>query len=487
MRLYNFFSAERMDLRRRLRRPGELIILTLAIGGINLLFPQSAGFVRSPVNPYLIASLLVAAYYGRYLGFLVLSCSVAIVLGPLPPTLSALHPHTLLPRVLRASVLENGLLPLVAAIVGVYVLGLIRDANRARLDRTFDRLRRSIRAKIVLERRTKALEKVNRELEERVFRQSDSLTALYSQVQTLHSYDLRRALEALLEIIERFSHATSSSIWEYRHDDKELRLVVHKGSSADGTSETILPVGESIEGWVVRNDLMFSVRLLNRYANLEELDDGRNIMSLPIRAGTRLWGVLDIESMPFERYNLYTERLLQVIMALVSPALEKAVENESTLGDAAMDRRTGLPTYSQFHAILEKDIYRAEIERAHLSVIILEIANSDDLRTTHGDEKYFTVLLALVRSLEQIAEGKAYLFHYQQESQLVLLYPNLDFDGASLSCLEILSMITSTQWMIDEKPVSIDALVGYASLGDKKLSADELLDSAEHLLEMQKV
>lgn len=476
-----------MEIRRRLRLWSELTILTLALGGINLLFPQSVGFLRSPINPYLIASLLVAAYYGRYPGFLVLSWSVVIVLLPLPPLMSALAPGLPAPGLLRGAVLREGLVPLAVAVVGVYVLGFIRDANSARLERTLERLRRSIREKIVLERRTKALSRVNAELEERVYRQSDSLTALYSQVQTLHSYDLRRGLQALLEIIERFARATSASVWEYRHQEKELRLVADRGTPPEGRSATVLPVGDSIEGWVVRNDLMFSVRLLNRYTNLRELDDGRNIISLPIKAGSRMWGVLDIEAMPFERYNLHTERLLQVMMALVSPALDKAVENESALGDSAMNQHTGLPTYSQFHAILEKDIYRAELARAHLSVIILEIANADDLRAAHGDQKYYAVLLSLIRSLEGLTQGTAYLFHYQEESQLALLYPNLDFDGASLSCLEILSMISSTQWTIDEQPVSIDAIVGYASLGEKRLSAEELLDAAEHLLEMQKV
>jgi PleD family two-component response regulator len=227
--------------------------------------------------------------------------------------------------------------------------------------------------------------------------------------------------------------------------------------------------------------------MLGRYVNLQELDDGRNIMTLPIKAGSRVWGVLDIEAMPFARYNLYTERLLQVIMDLVSPALEHAVDSETALAATEMDKHTGLPTYPQFHAILEKDLYRAEIQHGSLSVIILEIANADDIRMEYGNEKYYSFLVRFVENLRKFTQGKADLFHYRAEHQLALLYPNLDFDGASLSCLEILSMVTSTEWTINDKPLSVDAVIGYASHGEKKQKADELLDGAEHLLEMQKV
>lgn len=476
-----------MNRNRGLRLGLELVVLSLAVGGINLLFPQHPGFVSTNVNLYLFASLLVAAYYGRYPGFFTLSLFLVIVLGPLPPALRLIYGPAVAPPGLRQQLLHTGLLPFVAALVGVYLFGFIRDSTRSSQDRLLGRLKRTIREKVVIGRKAEALEEANRELEERVFRQTDSLTALYSQVQNLRSYDLSKALDALLETIERFSRATSASIWEYLPDEKELRLVAHRGGADEARALTKVPVAKSIEGWVVRNDMMYSVRLLSHYVNLQELDDGRNIITLPIKAGSRVWGVLNIESMPFARYNLYTERLLQVIMALVSPALEHAVESETTLAEAEPDRHTGLPTYPQFHAILEKDLYRAEVQKGSLSVIILELANAEELKSEFGSEKYYTLLVRVIDELRTLTQGKAHLYHYQAEHQLALLYPNLDFDGASLSCLEILSMVTSTEWSINEKPVSVDAVVGYASVGEKKQSVDELLDSAEHLLEMQKV
>ena len=476
-----------MNRNRGLRLGLELVVLSVAVGAINLLFPRHPGFITANVNLYLLTSLLVAAYYGRYPGFLTLSLFLIILLGPLPPVLHLIYGVAVVPSQVRSELLQTGLLPFVAALVGVYIFGFIRDSGHSAQDRLLARLKRAIREKVVIGRKAQALEQANRELEERVFRQTDSLTALYSQVQNLRSYDLSKALDALLETIERFSRATSASIWEYLPDEKELRLVAHRGGEGEHRSLTKVPVAKSIEGWVVRNDMMYSVRLLSHYVNLQELDDGRNIITLPIKAGSRVWGVLNIEAMPFARYNLYTERLLEVIMALVSPALEHAVESENTLAEAEPDRHTGLPTYPQFHAILEKDLYRAEVQKGSLSVIILEIANAEDLRTEFGSEKYYTLLVRVVDELRTLTLGKAHLYHYQAEHQLALLYPNLDFDGASLSCLEILSMITSTEWTINEKPVSVDAVVGYASVGDRKQTADELLDSAEHLLEMQKV
>lgn len=466
----------------------ELFLFALIIGTINVFYPQSPGFLASTLNPYLLLSFVIAAYYGRYPGFLQLTLTIAVAFGAVPEMIPVLNPGAqVVPSTARSIILGRGLVPVVVGIVGVYLFGFIRDANRHAFDRVLARLRASIRDRVRIGVRGRALEAVNRELEERVLHQSDALTTLYAQVQELYSYNLEKILDGIIETIQRFSGAESASVWLYDRDAREMRLVAQRGLSSETSAKTRLPVDNSIEGWVVRNDSLFTVRMLTRYANLQELDTGRNIITLPMTAGRQVWGALNIEQMPFERYNRYTERLLQMILSLVSPALEKAVEYESTLAVAEMDLHTGLPSYSHFHTLLERELYRTEIQKGSLSVIIVELANAQEIRGDQGDARYYALLNRVVDLIAQLAENRATLFHYKQENQLSLLFPNLDFDGASLFCLELLSAISSTEWHVEEVPLSVDVVVGYAALGEKEQSADDLLESAEQLLEMQKV
>lgn len=463
----------------------ELFLFALIIGSINLLFPETPGFLSSGANPYILLCFVVSAYYGRYPGFVQLAFCAAITIAALPEAIHALD-HNIGGSSIRSQIAAQGLAPAVVGVVGVYLFGFIRDANHHAFERLRDRFRVSIRARVRLDLRATALQEVNRELEERVLHQDDALTTLYAQVQELYSYNLEKTLDRLIETIQRFSGATSASVWVLDRDAREMRLMAQRGGELAGM-RTRLPIDGSIEGWVVRNDTAFSVRLLSRYANLRELDTGRNIMTLPIMIGRQVWGVLNIEKMPFERYNRYTERLLQMILSLVAPALEKATEYESTLAVAEMDLHTGLPSYSHFHTLLEREAYRTGLQKGSLSVIIIEVTNAEDLRRDNGDEGYFGLLNRMVDLLSQLAEKRATLFRYKQENQLSVLFPNLDYDGASLFCLDFLSAITSTDWRIGEAPVSVDVVVGYAAIGEKARRADELIDSAERLLEMQKV
>jgi len=114
-----------------------------------------------------------------------------------------------------------------------------------------------------------------------------------------------------------------------------------------------LPVNESIEGWVVRNNLVFSARMLVNYANLRKMDQGRNIMAFPISFGKAVWGVLNIEEMPFSKFNLYTEKILGALIDLGSPSIEKTVANERLMV-TELHPQTGFPLYSVLRKKMEQ-------------------------------------------------------------------------------------------------------------------------------------
>lgn len=470
-------------IRKIIGKPGEILIFSLIIGLINIYFHNDPGFFNAVVNPYLIITLIISSFYGKYYGYLSLAFSAFIIALLFPIIIEFFfYPGTWKPEY-WLKLRDTGILPFSFTIAGIYIFGIIRDSIESNLKKEYDRTAGLSKQKSAL---IKGLETVNRELETRVTRQEDSVSSLYTWIQRLYTLNLQIAIETILEIAQKFSAATKASIWEYHSETKELKIIQTLGW-VDEKINTIIPVENTIEGWVVRNNMIFSIRMLLQYENLKKMDTGRNIFTLPILAGRKMWGILNIEEMPFSKYNLYTERLLAVILSLASPSLEKAIEFDSVIRQSEINAYTGLPSFSIFFSLLEKEIKRMSIQKGTLSIVIIEILNFDSISTHFGEHKVFSIFNKIIEEAKKLSAHIAGSFHYKHDNQIVLLFPNLDFDGTSSFCLELLEAINNKHWEINEEEISLETIIGYSSLGEKNIRANEMLKIAENLLEMQKI
>ncbi|MBA7613230.1 hypothetical protein ES703_20475 [subsurface metagenome] len=478
-----------MRFSKLIKRTGELLLISFFLGAINIIFPYNPGFFKGFFNPYLFLALIIAVYYGKYYGFMSLIISCFVIVLPLPLALELIHPgSTDFPRAeYWKSLKAVSLIPLSLALIGVYIFGIVRDAYESDKKRKQALLKKISREKGLQHRQVKVLKNVNQELEQRVSRQQDSVTVLYSRLQELYSLNYKKALETILEVAQKFSGATSISIWEFKPESKELKLAASAGWETSGQVKTAIPVDNSIEGWVVRNNMMFSVKMLLQYDNLRKMESGRNLMTFPIAAGTKIWGALNIEEMPFFKYNLYTEKLLQMILSLAGPALERAIEYESVIKQAELNPFTGLASFSQFYSLLQQDLRRTVLQKGTLSIIILELINFSALVEEYGKEKMYGMIAQIADELKRLSDSRAGFFHYKDENQLAVLFPNLDYDGASLFCFKTLEAMSGREWQLDRKPLSLEVVLGYAALGGKEMTADEILQVAENILEMQKI
>jgi diguanylate cyclase (GGDEF)-like protein len=467
-------------------RIGELLLFSLVIGAVNLFFRENPGFFRGSFNPYLLLALIVAVYYGKYYGLLSQLFSSVVIALFLPLAMNLIQPGT------WSLSYWEGLrkvapVPMAVTLVSVYILGLIRDARVKQLTKAKDRVRLFSRQKGELLKNRRVLETINRELEQRVFRQQDSITALHSEIQGLYSFNLDKALETILGTVQRFSGATVASIWQFLPESKDLHLVCQRGWEEDTSRPTSISTENTIEGWVLRNNTIFSVKMLGQYDNLRQMDRGHSIMTFPITAGRKIWGVLNIADMPFAKYNLYTEKLVTMILSLAAPALERVVEYEAVITQAEVHPITGLPAFAQFFSLLKNAVQRARQDKETLSVLILELVNFDDLADSFGRENTLRLVSQIAGQVVILSRNKAGLFHYKDDNQIVVMYPHLDYDGASLFSLETLSIVNQKEWSLNEQTVNLEVMIGYASLSEEQLEPEGLLQIAENILEMQKV
>ena len=468
--------SERMKIFRKI---AELFFLSLTLFIVNLYFPENPGFFKSSLNPYFLIAALISAYYGRNYGYLSLGFSLVFILIPINPDFNIIVYWKTLWSLISIQI------PVVLIII--YLLGMIHHSFVSQIKTQRLYMKKVSLDKNKLQKELSTVSAVNRELEERVLRQQDSVTALYTQVKAMHSQNLSKTLGVLISTVQKFSWAEKASIWEYEKNSKQLVMVANVGWDSDDVLNTIESVDSTINGWVYRNDRIFSVRMLLEYENLSAMDTKRNILTFPINLSNSIWGVLNIEAMPFTKYNLYTEKLLAILIDLAGTAIERAVEYEGFIEYNEVNPETNLPSVSQLFSFIENEIKKSAENQSVFSVILLELTEFDDLIKTHGDKRVYKLMLLMLDKLHSLSGNMVDFFHYKEKNQIAIYYPNIDYDGASLFCLESLGVINSYNWTINDNKILLDVILGYSSIGSEDISAEELLNLAENLVEMQKV
>lgn len=470
-----------MDKRTSRRFIRDIAILNLIIGLINLVFPANPLFFSFFSLPYAAAAFWGAVYYGRRAGFLSLGCGVLIAAGYLLayPSPGMISEYLLS---LRFSAVFSLYLFL------VYLLGgqpsLLRSYNL----RLKTRFRELVRENYRLRRLSEAQEEVSRELEERVFRQQESITSLFHQLHKLESLNSAKGFRVLLETVQLFSGADQVSVWEYDKGAGLLKLSESLGWSDDAKmAQAVIPVEDSLEGWVIRNDQLFSVRMFMNYEHLKKRDSRGAVLIIPLHINNRVWGLLSIERMPFVKYNLYTEKLLQIITGLSEPALQRSLDHELLQQAEDIDAETELPLFPNLYRIIDKEIAIRESERRQFSLVIVEVRNYEELKETYGSSRCKAVMVQMGEALSMLSFNPSDLFHYKEDSQMALVLYGVDEDGASLYALEALGRVNEQSWFVNGQEEPLDVILGFAALSGTIKTADDLLNHAEHLLELQKV
>ena len=119
----------------------------------------------------------------------------------------------------------------------------------------------------------------------------------------MDSLNLGNSLDTLLETVRLFTDATDVTIWTAGQTPGFLHSPASMHISGTFESSQLLNIENSIEGWVFRNNRIVSARMINNFEHLKKMDAGKNLITLPIPLNKKVWGVLNIEEMPFVKYS----------------------------------------------------------------------------------------------------------------------------------------------------------------------------------------
>ncbi|RDG31480.1 MULTISPECIES: hypothetical protein [unclassified Oceanispirochaeta] len=420
-------------------------------------------------------SILMSFWHGRLAGLLTLGISLLMYCG------GQIFLFNEIPELLQIfNVLSLGILL-------IYLGGALRKLREYKMTKIMRRFRRNSEERNQLSKISHAQQDIIQELEERVTRQKDAINLLYDRIHEIDCLDTNLSISKLLDTLTHFTEAEALSLWVYDPSLNKLRLRMRKGDEQEG-EQPILDLKESIEGWVFRNNQLFSMRMTLDYDNLNQLNSKNSIMCFPVVLDNKTWGVVNIESLPFIKYSEYTENLVQIIISLAQPALKKALDFENLLMGEEQHDITGLPQFTQLYRILDKNRYDESGTINSSSLILIEFQEYPELIDEYGTERIIKLQAELSKSLADKQINSPELFHYRDDSKMALYVPHMDFDGCSLFCLEALESINSKSWDLDGKKISPDVNLGYASSGTgEKMDPDDLIKRAEFLLEIQKI
>lgn len=476
----------------------ELLVLSALPATAGLAFPSIAGTGLVAALPYALVFPVVAALRG--LGWAMLAGSVAIAAGlvvRLTVFKAAAASFFVMPA---AGTLVVALLTVSLTLAVSFIRSYLVHSRTTMLQR----LRASVHEAGELRRKNMVLEKVNRVLESRVSSQKDSITFLHDQVRKLATLSLDQALDTILETVAMFTELGSGSIWKFDDDKHGLVPAAVFGWSASAPAasapssvedqaprssawDATLDLDTTVEGYVLRNRKMFSVRMLLEGSEFDRFSTDRNLITLPVVIGSKVWGVLNIEDLPFERYSQYTETILAIILSLSEPYLRRIIEYETLNDQNEIDPDTGYPLFSILYRTLESDLERISLEPGFVSLIVLEIINYTDLSALWSKDDLRHMFVAMKNDIDKLKRMKVKVFHFKEENQLVLLAYDLDQDGTSFFCLDILSMFSEYRFSIGDTTVPIELVIGFSSSAQSGSSADNMIAAAEHLLSVQRI
>ncbi len=441
---------------------------------IDVLLPGPPGYPGLFALPYLAVFPLFAAFYQPWyaLGAGVLACAQGLLLSRLEGGGAA---------GLGLAVAFSGTLSL------SFLVAFIRNRLRKFRATILQRYRGVVHRLVGLEKKNEVVERVNKVLENRVSAQKDSITLLHDRVKKMVTLSLDQALETILETITLFTDMSAGSIWTLSAEGDALVPAAVLGWNEEDRRTAVRGLDNTIEGYVFRNRKPFSVRMLLEGAEYDRFPTDRNVITLPLVIGPKVWGVLNVEDLPFERYSQYTESILAIMLSLSEPYLRRIIEYETMKGQQELDPDTGYPLFSILHRTLEQDLERIKFEAGYVSLIIIEIGNYQNLRETWSQEQIKRMLFALKNDIDRAKRIQTRAFHHKEAGQLALLVNDLDQDGTSFFCLDLLAMFSEYRFTIDKVVMPVELTLGFSSSAAGNQTADALIETAEYLLSMQRI
>ncbi len=315
-------------------------------------------------------------------------------------------------------------------------------------------------------------------------------------------HDVARALTSTLEL-EPLLHTIMSKMAEFfgperwslmlvDEDANDLYYALSAGMNTDRLDTLRVKMGEGVAGWVAEtgNPLVVpDVRLDKHWARFSKQHPElhlRSIACLPIRAGERTMGVMQLHNSTLDLLPEYSISFLRVLCDYAAIALQNARHVKLIHHLSITDDCTGLFNARYLYTQLEKQIEESSghvvpIQR-HFSLVFLDLDHFKYVNDTHG-HLIGSRLLAEIGSLLKRSIGPQHAAFRYGGDEFVLLLRGLDKTEATALVRHTRQQLTETAFLTGEGlSIPVTASFGLATYPQDGASLHGIIRSADTMM-----
>ncbi len=454
----------------------EILLGYAIIVSINLFwFRDNPGFQGLKYHPFWIVILLISVRYGFREG-LAAGAGGAIIMLFL---VKISNPELAISDLAGYEYLET---PLIFIIAGVF-LGELRQSQIRRFTKLNSDHEKLQTTQSNLLENFGALNEAKKELDTRIIGQEQTVSTLYEAAQDLKSLKEADIYPATLDILSKFTGAQQCSVYMLLND--KLKLAGNFGwpDNANRPDEAGLDMGMMGKAFTTGNTV--SVNYMLKMENLNKFADLDMVISAPVTDNKeQVLGVLNIEKLPFIKFNPQTIRMTSLIADWCGSAIENARTFKDTKDKNISDDVTGAYTFNYLNERVSEEFQRARRYKLALGSLFIEI-DEFDLIT---DDMRQDVLSVLGFVLKNNTRHTDFLFNYSAPGQFILLLPHTDLKGIEILETKIMNEINAFKFKpYQNEERLLEIKTGMSLFSEEMEAPDELINMAINGVGVEKI
>ncbi len=430
-------------------------------------FKDNLGFWGIRPHPYWIVILLIATRYGFLPGvFTAIAASLLLMI-----MLKVGYANIKWSVFLKVDFLSKPLLFLAGGII----IGEIREVYRRAYNQLSVKYNDLQELHQQLAESYQGLSRAKQEIDTWVVSREHTVSTLYEAAQGLKSLDEKDIYPAVLKLLLKFTEAESCSLYMLFKGKFILteKNDIDTNSSFSRPKEVDSNIGQIGRVFTSKNTIS-----LNRILSDQELmesKDYRPVVSAPLMDNhNRVLGIINIEKLPFIKFNPQTVRMTTLIADWCGSALENARVFKETHDKNIADDVTRAYTYQYCQFRLQEEFSRAKRYKFPSSLLAFEF---DDY-TSFSEQTRLDILTVFSLVLKNKLRTIDLLFHHKEINRFVLFLPNTPLEGANIVRKKVFDEIQAFNFKPydDDRPLQVK--VGAVSVEDSMKNYQEFIQKA---------
>ena len=247
--------------------------------------------------------------------------------------------------------------------------------------------------------------------------------------------------------------------------------------------------GDAIDKWVLKNnkviliedsasDYRFDFKSLSACSQRQM----HSIISSPISIGSKLYGIMRLESRKPKVFSLEDSRVLSIICDLTAVVLERAYLFARIKELGIRDSLTNLFLRNYFRERLKEELERAFLKDTPLGLVILDIDDFKRINDTYGHTVGDLVLKKIASILQKNVKDSGNVVARFGGEEFVFLVVESDKDKVKGIAEDIRKKISRSTINFRRKHINVTVSLGLAMYPDDGIDIQPLLNAADRFL-----